>query len=822
VWGCLLLVSLAAAQSVEETHQQFLRGEYETVIRVTQKKVEGGAYQDDWRIMLIQSLLATGHYHEAYSNAMAGAADSYNLRLRLLARQTALYQNDAAGAQRQLAEMKQLIERRFGEFQNDDAAALGQALLLLGIEPRLVLDNCFRRAEKAEPPSREAFLATGQLALDKHDSALAADAFRAGLKKFPGDPEMESGLARAFESGDQEEMLKHLQAALAANPRHVPSLLLLANHLIDAEQYDQAGLQLALALKVNPHGPEALAYRAVLALLRNDSTGAQQDRAEALQFWHANPAVDYLIGQKLAQKYRFEEAAAEQRKALDFDPAYLPARRELAEDLLRLGQDAEGWELAQNAHAQDGYDVTLYNLVTLHDQMAKYQTLTNADFIVHMTAHEAALYGQRVLDLLNRAKAALCLKYGVELTHPTRVEIFPEQKDFAVRTFGMPGNPGYLGVCFGSVITANSPASQAPNPANWEDVLWHEFCHVVTLNETRNRMPRWLSEGISVFEERQANPAWGERMNLAYRKMILDGKLTPLGELSGAFLTPKSPQDLLFAYYESSLVVEFLVRERGLETLRAILRDLRDGQEINRAITAHTVPLRELENQFNTFARAQADALAPGADLEKPPEDDDGAWAQSHPDNYYVKMRQARKLIDDKNWQQARPLLEAVAASYAGERRADNPLWLLAVTERNLNDTNAELAALKKLAERESDFVNLDLRLIELSAAGQDWAPAANYANQLLAVNPLLAAPYAALAQAEDALGDHDQAIAAYRRLLLLDPADPAEVHFQLARLLHARGDAEPEAKRHVLQALEEAPRFRQAQRLLLQIESHS
>ena len=57
----------------------------------------------------------------------------------------------------------------------------------------------------------------------------------------------------------------------------------------------------------------------------------------------------------------------------------------------------------------------------------------------------------RVLELLTRAKETLGRKYGVQLTQPTTVEIFPEQKDFAVRTFGMPGNPGYLGVCFGSV-----------------------------------------------------------------------------------------------------------------------------------------------------------------------------------------------------------------------------------------------------------------------------------------------------------------------------------------------------------------------------------
>jgi tetratricopeptide (TPR) repeat protein len=200
----------------------------------------------------------------------------------------------------------------------------------------------------------------------------------------------------------------------------------------------------------------------------------------------------------------------------------------------------------------------------------------------------------------------------------------------------------------------------------------------------------------------------------------------------------------------------------------------------------------------------------------------DDAWEKAHTNNYYVRMREAGKLMQDKNWQQAKAVLEKVCASYAGERRAENPLWLLSATERNLNDTNAELAALTKLAQRESDFVDLDLRLIELCKADKDWASTAKYASQLLAINPLIVAPHAALAQAEEYLGDNDQAIAAYRRVLLLDPADPAEVHFQLARLLHQRGNAEAEAKRHILQALEEAPRFRDAQRLLLQIEGHS
>ena len=825
VWGgVVLLAATLRAQSLPDLQGEFLHGNYAEVIARSQKELETASYRSDWRILLVKSLLTVGRYEEAATNAAAGL-NGYTapIALQLLARETALFQNNPAQAQRHLIELKTLLEHRPPSYQNgEELVALGQALLLLGIEPRLVLENCFQRAEKLDPPSREAFLASGQLALDKCDFKLAAEAFRAGLKKFPDDPDLAAGVAQAFESGDREEMQKSIQAALAINPRHIPSRLLLANHLIDAEQYTEAEKQLGLVLQVNPHQPEALAYRAVLAHLRHDANQEKQFRAAALEYYQTNPRVDHLIGLKLSQKYRFAEGAAAQRRALEFEPAYLPAQRQLAEDLLRLGQDAEGLALAQSVHKDDGYDVTAYNLVTLRDQMQKYQTLTNADFIVRMTPHEAGLYGDRVLELLRRARERLVRKYEVTLEQPTTVEIFAEQKDFAVRTFGMPGNPGYLGVCFGSVITANSPAAQAGHPANWEDVLWHEFAHVITLTATKNRMPRWLSEGISVYEERQAQPAWGEKMNLAYRDLILKGDLTPLGKLSSAFLTSSNSVQLQFAYYESSLVIEFIVQQFGFETLKTILRDLRDGVEMNSSLAKRTALLPELEKQFTAFARAQAEQLAPGADLEKPPARRDDlaaqAWESAHPNNYHLRLKQAVALLAAKKWAEARPGLEALVETYSGEGKAENPLWLLAVTQRNLNDTNAEFATLQRFARQQSGFVDLYVRLIELAEARQDWPAVTKYAELLLALNPLLSLPHRALAEAGVALGKPAQAITAYQRLLLLDPPDPAEVHFQLAKLLHERGESDDQAKRHVLQSLEEAPRFREAQRLLLEI----
>jgi len=576
----------------------------------------------------------------------------------------------------------------------------------------------------------------------------------------------------------------------------------------------------------------------VLAHLQNNFQGETQCRSNALKFWGSNPNPDYLIGLKLSQKYRFAEGAEYQQRALTFDSGFLPAGIQLAQDLLRLGVEAEGWKLAEDVHQNDGYDVTAYNLVTLRGTMEKFQTLTNADFVLRMSANEAALYGDRALALLQRAKSNLTAKYGIKLESPTFVEIFPDHKDFGVRTFGMPHNPGFLGVCFGRVVTATSPAAAGGNPANWEAVLWHEFCHVVTLQMTKNKMPRWLSEGISVYEELQANPAWGQTMNPRYREMVLGDDLTPVSELSSAFMSPKSDLHVQFAYYQSSLVVEYLVGKFGFNKLKAILRDLGNGVDINDAIPKHTAPMKQIEKEFAAFAKAKAETLAPGLDWEKPQVEQglrrrigldlphppalpaltntQSASKSSDKPNYWLLMNEAAKLVSEKKWDEAKAPLQTLIELYPGQADAGNAYSLLAPAHRGLNETAQERAVLEKWAALSADALDAYLRLMELTEADGDWKAVAENAERCLAVNPLIPQPYRGLGRASEELGQTQQAITAYQKLLLLDPADPADVHFRLAKLLHKTDDSA--AKRHVLQALEEAPRFREAHRLLLEL----
>ena len=124
------------------------------------------------------------------------------------------------------------------------------------------------------------------------------------------------------------------------------------------------------------------------------------------------------------------------------------------------------------------------------------------------------------------------------------------------------------------------------------------------------------------------------------------------------------------------------------------------------------------------------------------------------------------------------------------------------------------------LSELDDDATEADLRLTELAQQAGDWAAEETFAERFLAVNPLVIPPYRFLAEAEEKLGKPAEAIAANRTLLLLNPPDPAEVHAQLARLLWRTHDSE--ARRQVLQALEDAPRYREALALLLEINQTS
>jgi tetratricopeptide (TPR) repeat protein len=313
-------------------------------------------------------------------------------------------------------------------------------------------------------------------------------------------------------------------------------------------------------------------------------------------------------------------------------------------------------------------------------------------------------------------------------------------------------------------------------------------------------------------------------MNPEYRGMILGDKLTPIGELSAAFLSPPTPNHLQFAYYESSLVVEFLIERYGLESIKAILADLAEGGDINAAISKHAAPIKDIEKQFETFARKRAENLAPEIDFEQPEKGQFdptdlaalAEWLKEHSNNFWTLTQYAKALLANRQWAEAKKPLEKLIALYPQYTGDDNAYRLLAEAHRQLGETQQEKDVLGKLAMISSDAAYAYGRLLEIAMEEKDWQSVVRYGEKYMAVFPMLGQLHWQLGRASEELGLDEQAIESYRRLLLLDPADPADVNYRLGRLLQYKDPAG--AKRHILLALAEALRFREGHRLLLKI----
>jgi len=498
--------------------------------------------------------------------------------------------------------------------------------------------------------------------------------------------------------------------------------------------------------------------------------------------------------------------------------------------------------MVDRVRKNDPYDVTIFNLRQLQKELDRFATLEAPGFVIRMDARESRIYGRDVVKLLSEARDVLTSKYKVQLEEPIYVEIFPKQKDFAIRTFGMPGGQGFLGVCFGRLITANSPAALQVD-SNWKSVLWHEYCHVITLQKTKNKMPRWLSEGISVYEERLRDKTWGQAWDPTYREMTLGEDFVPLSKLSGAFLNPKTPMHLQYAYFESSLAVEFYVEKFGLPALLRMLDDLSLGLPAADALKRSPGSLEALDNEFAAFAKERAEGMAPQADWSKPPATEKtkeaiglgmgiglggdvipaasasaNDWFSQNPGAFVSLERSLQKAVGEAKWADALAIAEKMRSQWPDDARTTGVYAKLAMIHQRLEQIDQEREALVSLVERSSDAFDALSRLCELDETRKDWESLAKWSERLHAIQPIRFDVQQRRAMSHELIGKHATASDAWLACLELDPLDYAWMHYKAAENLKYTG-RDSDAKRQVLMALEESPRFSDALRLLLQLQ---
>ena len=317
-------------------------------------------------------------------------------------------------------------------------------------------------------------------------------------------------------------------------------------------------------LELNPESLKTLSVLAASAALeeRMDDFAGYQQRVEA--FSPGNAEFLGHIADSFGNNYRFEEAVHYARASIEADPEYWQGHTLLGSNLIRLGEEEEGRQSLEIGFDNDPFNVMTSNMLKVFDTLETYATVESEHFKVHMSERDSLILWPYLEPLLEESWGTLTAKYGFEPEGKVLIEVFENSADFAVRSVGLPDIGPLVGICFGKVITLISPDTLT---ANWQEIVWHEFMHVITLQMTQNRMPRWLSEGISVWEEREGRPYWGRRQGLDLIRAAQEQKLLPVGELNSGFSGARNNADLSFAYFQSYLVVDYIAQTYGFEKL---------------------------------------------------------------------------------------------------------------------------------------------------------------------------------------------------------------------------------------------------------------
>ena len=848
--GAVLAVLLGfcsiASAALEREKALLAQGEYAQAIGQLEKVLVVVPDDAEAAALLLQARLETGQYRQALeqgeqflkrrsSPAVAEKTAEAALRLGKYERADAVlgsYSTPTANWLRgALAERKGQTEAARAAWQrvvNSDPADLSgeelgvvaEALASLGRFQQA--HQLYRQAMEMAPKNAAIRAAWGNLLLRKHNPADAEGLFREALEINPNHTGALLGMAELAASRWEGQAAERLQNALQVHPNLAEARVLLARLHLEQDEHEAAAKELDAALQVNPRMLEAWSLQAVNEYLQGDETAVENQWLPRIL--KENPRFGKVfadLGDFSLLKRQYVIAVGFFRRAVKTDPDLAEARADLGINLLRLGKEQEARQALEEAYRQDPSNIWTVNTLRLMDSFSRFDSLQTEHFSGKLHQSESAVLRPYVEQLLEEALESLRKRY--QYTPPDKVvfEMYPDHEDFAVRTVGLPGL-GALGASFGPVVVMDSPSARPRGTFHWGSTLWHELAHVITLGITDYRVPRWFTEGLSVYEENNSRAGWGDPMTLDTVQALQKGQLIPLENLDTAFIRPKHPSQVAFAYFQAGMICEYIVEKYGFEKIIALLdaygRKRSDAEAFREVLQ---VRLAEFDAQFLAYARERTYGFAEAVKLEGvrdgQPEAVLRAIPEASPNHYFSRLRLAQAALEKKQWQQA--IAEAEAAKHLFPLYVDegNPYEILAQAHLELGNKEqavAELLLWKKTKGRNpKTFSQLATWLRELGRTDE----AIQTLEDLLYIDPFDP-------KVHELLGDWYQETSAPRKavrefavLLGLDPPDRAGAHYRLAEAYHAIADM-ANARRQVLAALEIAPGYRPAQKLLLEL----
>ena len=509
-------------------------------------------------------------------------------------------------------------------------------------------------------------LLEGRLLIERASAAEGVPALHEALALDPRRAEawFELGLlaVRGFDFDSAERAagtLDRLSGLLSPDDQglqaaHPLATLIRARSALTRNDPDLAVELLDELLAEQPRMPDAIALRAATAAVRYDQSDGADWLARLDEVEPGSPFGWYEVGSALSFDRQYGEAAMALSEAIRRRPAWAAPHVELGLLEMQSGRDGAARAALNIATELDPYNTRAAFSEFLLEEIEAFKVLESEHFILKYRDGEDAVVANGMLGPLEEMHADLVARFKHTPDQKTVIELMPDHQFFAVRITGMPAIHT-IAACTGPLIAIEVPREGPPTKHlglfDWLKVLRHEYAHTITLSQTRNRIPHWLTEAAAVSIEGVPRKYETTRQ-LAERWRRHD--LFDLDEINWAFVRPKRPSDRSFAYAQGDWMVEFMNERWGDDALVELISLYFDGVQEKDAIPrALGISRADFHRDFVAWAGEQVKAW--GLD----PEPSLDVLADR------VRMRDAAQLERLEDARRVR--LERIAALVAGE-----------------------------------------------------------------------------------------------------------------------------------------------------------
>lgn len=823
---CALALSLAffvamprltlAQQSAQQLRQMLDIGQYEKIIAVMKEQPasESEALTREKTLVLADAYLAVGQSDTARElwNSVISVADPISTIARARLGRLEIETGDRRAGYRLLTQAFDHYQQNTADYSMISTLAAADAVASLAtIDPsltELALDF-YEAGLDLAPADPRPHSAIGDFLLSRYNSGEAMQAYQDALKLDAGFVPALFGVASAqhFDRNSRKAS-ESLAFLLEVQPNYVPALLLQARLAIDSDDFDAAEVSVARALEIQKQSPAALSLVAAIHYLRDDESQFTSVTERIRRQFPGYFDLYLLLAEVAAQHRRYQNAVEFSAIAVNLHPRAWRAHALLGINRLRLGDMNRGRFNLERAFQGNPFDIWTKNTLDLLDQLDGFSEEKSERFILVADPKEAEVLAPYLIPIAERAYDYYEDRYQHSPPVPIRIEVYPDHRDFSVRTIGLVG-VDIVGVSFGPVVAFDSPSSRAFGPFNWASVLWHEIAHSFHIDMSKGKVPRWFTEGLSVYEERRGGPGWGNDVTDSFLTAFMDGKLVPASDLDQAFLRPTYEEQIPHAYYQASLIMDMIEKEHGFDAIIEMLRGFADGTTSAEMIASilNTEP-KAFDEAFEDYVNTRFDkalaAIAPG----------DGAEVSE----YGQLMRDAVKILTEGGAErEAEQKLIAAQALFPQRAGASSSYRLLADLYIRRGKTDMAIEQLVKNIAIDADDLDAHRQLAELYEEKSDASALADTLERSLHIQPFDAETHERLGQIFADSGEWSRSVGSRAAAMALGPADPVAARYLYAQALEFT-DQREKARYELLRTLEQAPMYDEALQLLLQM----